>query len=84
MFSDLQADNRKIERIFERFAKDSVWLKKNKKELRSKYNNRWIAVHEEKIVASGKDLSSFNRKLEKSGLNPEECVVSFLSSSDRS
>jgi hypothetical protein len=59
--------------------KNSKWIGKNYIELTKKYNNKWIAVIDEKVVASDISLEKLRKKIEKEYKEKsDEAVYEFI------
>lgn len=64
--------------IFKQRSRDNKFITANHNSLVEKYNNRFIAVKEEKIVASGKDFEVVLEEVRKKGLNPSFTIIRFI------
>ncbi|MEK6963426.1 MAG: DUF5678 domain-containing protein [Nanoarchaeota archaeon] len=58
---------------------DSLWMEKNIVFLKQKYDNEFIAVHTEDVLAHDADLDKLLQKVAKKGINPSEVLVEFVS-----
>jgi len=58
---------------------DSLWMEKNIVSLKQKYDNEFIAIHAEDVLAHDRDLDKLLQKVAKKGLNPAEALVEFIS-----
>lgn len=65
--------------ILEEFGEDYRWFLKNRNELLTKYANKWIAIHKNKILDSDNELTPLIKKLRTKGLKPEQLLIEFLS-----
>lgn len=46
---------------------DWAWLQANRRLLEEKYAGRWVAVHERKVVSSGRQVEAVLKKAKKQG-----------------
>jgi len=51
-------------RPLDKEGKQLDWLSKNLENLCDQYGNEWIAIHDEKVVASGQTVSELMQKIE--------------------
>lgn len=49
------------------FGKDHLWIQEHRKKLLSAYKNKWIAVRNQKVINSDKDLKVLCSRLEDPG-----------------
>ncbi|MFQ5632520.1 MAG: DUF5678 domain-containing protein, partial [bacterium] len=54
-------------RLSRQFLRDQQWISDNIRELMEKYPNRWIMVHEGKVIASGEEVGRFWQKADELG-----------------
>ena len=51
-------------RPLDKESKQLDWLSKNLKNLCDEYSNKWVAIHDEKVVANGQTVSELMQKIE--------------------
>ena len=58
---------------------DSTWVANSTDKLkRQGYSDKFVAVDNKKVIASGKDLETLIKTLEKQGKNAAELVIEFI------
>jgi|GEM_PF-2259815 len=62
----------------ERFGRDDRWLREKLGLLRKDFPGMFIAVHERRVVASGRTLLEVRRKLVSAGMDPRRCVIRLV------
>ena len=62
----------------ERFGRDDRWLRENISLFRKDFPGMFIAVHEKRVVASGKTLRETRQKVVSTGLDPARCVIKLI------
>lgn len=62
-----------------RARKDLEWVKSHSKDLREDYNNRFIAVKDTEILASGQTMEDLLEELDKKSVDAGEVLVKFIS-----
>jgi hypothetical protein len=61
-----------------RFERDDRWLRENIRLFRRDFSGMFIAVHEKRVVASGKTLREARQKAEAAGRDPARCVIKLI------
>jgi len=61
-----------------RFEQDDSWLRENIRLFRRDFPGMFIAVHEKRVVASGKTLRETRQKVVTAGLAPAGCVIKLI------
>jgi hypothetical protein len=61
------------------FNKDFQWFLQSREKLLSKYENKWVAISNNKILDSDKNLTALVKRLKAKGLQPEQTLIQFLS-----
>lgn len=60
------------------FESDFIYFQHEKDNLRKDYLNKFVAVHNGKIIASGSSIEEVKDKLEKEGINPSKTIIEFV------
>ena len=61
------------------FNKDFQWFLQSREKLLPKYENKWVAISNNKILDSDKNLTALVKRLKAKGLQPEQTLIQFLS-----
>jgi hypothetical protein len=61
------------------FNKDLRWFFQRREKLLSKYENKWVAISNNKILDSDENLTALLKRLKAKGLQPEQTLIQFLS-----
>ena len=61
-----------------RFEQDDSWLRETIRLFRRDFSGMFIAVHEKRVVASGKTLRETRQKVVTAGLDPAGCVIKLI------
>ena len=61
------------------FNKDFQWFLQSREKLLSKYENKWVAISNNKILDSDENLTTLIKRLKAKGLQPEQTLIQFLS-----
>jgi hypothetical protein len=61
------------------FNKDFQWFLQSREKLLSKYENKWVAISNNKILDSDENLTALVKRLKAKGLQPEQTLIQFLS-----
>lgn len=65
----------------EAYRADMRWVRQHSAELRERYENQWIAVVDQKVVAAGPDLGEIeDAAARETGRKAEDIYVEFLES----
>jgi hypothetical protein len=65
-----------------RTGRDLAWFSEHRTRLRREHPDEFVAVHDQRIVASGRELAEVRAKIGKSGLDPGKCVIQLVTSED--
>ena len=60
------------------FNKDFQWFLQSREKLLSKYENKWVAISNNKILDSDENLTTLIKRLKAKGLQPEQTLIQFL------
>lgn len=63
-----------------KYTRDCIWSDKNMVSLTKKYDNKWIAVKDEKVVGSNADFDRLLQHLKKRGFDANTTVTMWISS----
>jgi hypothetical protein len=58
--------------------KDFQWFLQSREKLLSKYENKWVAISNSKILDSDENLTTLLKRLKAKGLQPEQTLIQFL------
>lgn len=58
---------------------DQEWFESNLNSLKSKYNNKFIALHNKKVIDVDTDLDALMEKLSKKNIDTSSVFVKFVS-----
>lgn len=72
---ELQNGGPMIEKLDET-EKDYQWFIKNKKELRKKFVNKFIAISDKKVIASSEDVNMLIKELKEKKV--EDAIIEFI------
>lgn len=64
--------------ILGNFEKDTNWFFKNKSGLTKDYENKFVAIENEDVIDSDKNLDVLIKRLEKAGKNPATLVIKYI------
>ena len=73
-----EVDLGKIAGDIERFGRDDQWFRENLGLFRKDFPGMFIAVHEKRVIASGKTLPEVRRKLFLAGMDTRSCVIRLV------
>jgi hypothetical protein len=80
----VQSNKVKIEETPLSFRKDQEWALENYQRFMKEYPDQWIAIYDEKVVATGEDLTSVEEAAKKvTGLDSENIPVLYIERSFR-
>ena len=65
-----------------RFEQDDRWLRENLCLFRRDFPGMFIAVHDKRVVASGKTLKESREKAASAGIDPAKCVIQLVLAED--
>lgn len=63
-------------------GKEGIWINSNYKEIQEKYDNKFVAVAKEHIVAAGKDFDNILNIVKSRRINPASVVIEFIPESE--
>jgi hypothetical protein len=66
------------------FSADMDWIDAELERLRKEYPNKYIAVHNRRVIEADSDLQSLIRKLREKNLNPGDIPVEFIAEKPQS
>lgn len=58
---------------------DLAWFESNLETFKSKYNNEFIAFHNQKILEHDSKLDTLIKKLEERNISPSKVLIRFIS-----
>lgn len=61
------------------FNADFQWLLRSREELLLKYEDKWVAIYDKKVLDSDENLTTLVKRLKDKGFQPEQILVQFLS-----
>ena len=64
--------------LIDDMEKNDAWFRKNYIELQSKYGNKFVAVHDGKLLDSGTTLEELTKKLEEKKIDITLVLVQFV------
>jgi hypothetical protein len=80
----IQSNKVKIEETPLSFRKDQEWALENYQKFMKEYPDQWIAIYDEKVVATGEDLTSVEEAAKMvTGLDSENIPVLYIERSFR-
>jgi hypothetical protein len=71
-----------IQRDLERYRKDALYFDRHREELLQRYPDRWVAIYNQEVVGTAKDLERLIHQLEKKGLSPGQVYRGHLSTTE--
>jgi len=60
------------------FEADSILFQNKKEDLRKDFLNKFVAIKDEEVIASGSSIEEVNIKLEGKNINPAKTVIEFV------
>lgn len=60
------------------FQNDVVFFDKNYEELKKKFSNKFVAIKNEDVVASGKQIDKVMKQIKQKKLNPSLIFIEFI------
>ena len=70
--------NINVDKEFKSLEADSSFISKNLDELSRKYEKKFIAVHNEKLVVVGDNFDEVMEKIEQKGMNPPSVLIEYI------
>ena len=64
--------------MLNKFEEDTLWLHKNLDNLRSKFEDKFVAVRDKNVIASGEKIQEVIQILERKNINPSFIVIEFV------
>jgi len=64
--------------LLEQRDKSNEFINENYDELIKKFSNKFIAVKDQKVIASGKDFEKVIEQIKKKGLDPSLAIIRFI------
>ena len=64
--------------LLNRLDGDINWFKEHQTELEEKYDNQFIAIEDEELISTDKNLDILITKLKKMGKDPAGVLIKFL------
>ncbi len=65
--------------LIKQFENDVVWLREHKDSLRKDCKNQFVAVKEERVLASNPKLDALLKELEQKSIDAAAVVIEFIS-----
>ena len=60
------------------FEEDSIFLQNKKADLREEFLNKFVAIKNREIIASGNSIEEVNKILESKSIDPAKTVIEFV------
>ncbi len=60
------------------FESDFIFFQNKKEDLRKDFLNKFVAIKEEEVIASGNSIEEVNIKLESKNIDPAKTVIEFV------
>ena len=67
-----------VRQELERFHADAEYFERHRQELLERYPERWVAVYNQEVVGSAKDIKRLVRQLERKGIQPGRTYREYL------
>jgi len=67
-----------VQAEMERFRKDASYYEERREELLKKYPDRWVAIYNEQVVGTAKDLNRLITQLQKKEIPQGRAFVEFV------
>jgi len=64
--------------MLESFEKDTLWLHKNLDKLRTKFENKFVAVKNGEVITSDNEIDKIIEQLQEKEINPSFTVIEFI------
>jgi hypothetical protein len=61
------------------FNEDFQWFLRSREQLLPKYEDKWVAIYNKKVLDSDKNLTTLVKRLKTKGFKPEQMLIQFLS-----
>lgn len=61
--------------LLSKIEEDNKWLQQHYNELQEKYPNRFVAIHNKKVVATAKEMDEIIKTVKKEGLDPASMLI---------
>lgn len=71
-----------VRQELERFHADADYFDRHRQELLQRYPERWVAVYNQEVVASAKDIKRLVRQLERKGIQPGRTYREYLTAKE--
>lgn len=71
-----------VRQELERFHADAEYFDRHRQELLHRYPERWVAVYNQEVVASAKDIKRLVRQLERKGIQPGRTYREYLTAKE--
>jgi len=66
--------------LFEISRENAEWFRDNYENLKKKYNNRWILIHNKEVVESARTFDDIMKILRAQKYDPNTIIVEYLQS----
>ena len=63
--------------------RDNDWLERNRSSIEENFKGMYVAIKDEQVVASDKDMECVIKAVEDKGLDPALILVTFITSEDQ-
>lgn len=61
------------------FNEDFQWFLRSREQLLPRYEDKWVAIYNKKVLDSDKNLTTLVKRLKTKGFKPEQMLIQFLS-----
>ncbi|MBS1266587.1 MAG: hypothetical protein MAG795_00554 [Candidatus Woesearchaeota archaeon] len=65
--------------MLEKMDNNLDWYERNLNTIKNRFNESFVAIKDESVVASSKNLNSLLKQLKQKKINPNEAFISFVS-----
>jgi hypothetical protein len=75
---DLGVDLKKLRIKARRMIENTVWYQENKKTLREKYSDKYVAIFNKDVIASDEDIDNLRAGLKEKGIDLDLVLIEFI------
>ena len=72
-----------VQQELDRSRADALYLEEHREELLEQYPERWVAIHNRRVVGAAKDPRRLVKQLERKGILPGDTYWQYLTDKDQ-
>jgi hypothetical protein len=67
-----------LDEELEQFDRDTEWLRSHYDELLEQFNQEYVAIRNQQVIESAKDLDELKQELREKNIEPKDILVEFI------